>query len=89
MTPTKPSCRGCQFHALLPLLGGKLHLCTLPPDCAPMRATREEDANLLACDEPLCTYMGTSCHVMRRPGALCGPHAAMWRCADTGTEGEA
>jgi hypothetical protein len=89
MTSTKPSCRGCQFHAPLAFLGSTLHLCTLPPDCAPMRATREEETDLLACDEALRTYVGTSCHVMRRPGALCGPHAAMWRSAATRTEGEA
>jgi hypothetical protein len=89
MTSTKPSCRGCQFHAPLALLGGTLHLCTLPPDCAPMRATRDEDADRSAREESLRTYVGTSCHVMRRPGALCGPHSAMWRCAATGTEGEA
>ena len=89
MMPTKPSCRGCQFHALLSLLGGTLHLCTLPPDCAPMRTTREEDADWLRCDEPLRAYMGTSCHVMRRPGALCGPLATMWRRAEPSAEGEA
>lgn len=89
MTSAKPSCRGCQFHTLLSVLGGTLHLCTLPPDCAPLTATRDEETDGLGCEEPLRTYVGTSCHVMRRPGALCGPQAAMWRRADAIAEGDA
>lgn len=83
MTANKPSCRGCQFHLLLPVLGGEIHLCMLPPDCAPPSTTHDHDINGHAWEEQPRSYVGTSCHVMRSKGAVCGPYAALWRRADT------
>ncbi len=58
-------------------LEGRVHLCTLPPDCAPAAASDEAD-DWHDRDVEGRTYLGTSCDVMRRMGAACGPHAAMW-----------
>lgn len=82
MTSHKPSCRGCQFHLLLAALGGEIHLCTLPPDCAPAHLTPDTFIDWHDCEEQHRSYVGTSCHVMRRRGAVCGPHATMRRRAD-------
>jgi hypothetical protein len=71
------SCLGCVFHNAPILLDTALHLCILPPDCAPP-SEHDHDANWLDEDNPGRTYLGTSCDVMRRMGAACGPHAAMW-----------
>jgi len=76
----QPTCLDCVFHASPAELGDRFHLCTLPPDCAPP-AAREPDDAWRDRDEGW-TYLGTSCHVMRRRGAVCGPDAAMWRRAN-------
>lgn len=82
------TCLDCVFHTYLNELGGRFHLCTLPRDCAPP-ATQEEDDAGDDRDVDGRTYLGTSCDVMRRMGALCGPHGTMWRCADTDAERQA
>jgi len=74
MKPSERSCVGCVFHIMPAELGGDVHLCLLPPDCAPAHAHIEDERG----DEVEGrTYLGTSCDVMRRMGAACGPHAAM------------
>lgn len=70
-------CASCRFHALL---AGVIHACTLPPDCAP--TLREEDADGARPEIDLATYAGTSCDVMRRMGALCGPRGNLWSPVD-------
>jgi hypothetical protein len=70
-------CRGCVFHSAPLLLGKPFHLCILPPDCGP---PVDHDDGSLWHDEDRDgrTYLGTSCDVMRRMGAACGPRASMW-----------
>lgn len=76
----EPTCLDCVFYASPAELGDRLHLCMLPPDCARpvVRESNDEGHDRGAEGR---TYLGTSCHVMRRKGAVCGPHAAMWRSA--------
>ena len=81
MTPAKPSCRDCRFHRLLPPLGSKIHLCTLPPNCAGTM-THAPYSDGVDWEDQQRTYLGTSCHVMRRSGAVCGPHATLWCSAN-------
>jgi hypothetical protein len=78
-TPTQRSCLGCVFHSAPVLLGEPMHLCILPPDCAPP-ANRDDDLHGHD-DNSHRIYLGTSCDVMRRMGAACGPDAACWRSA--------
>jgi hypothetical protein len=77
MTSPARSCRGCVFHSAPVLLGKAFHLCILPPDCAPP-FDHDDNAHWNQEDHDSRTYLGTSCDVMRRMGAACGPHAAMW-----------
>jgi hypothetical protein len=79
--PTDRSCLDCVFHSAPILLGEPMHLCILPPDCAPL-AERDDDFHWHDEDNWDRTYLGTSCDVMRRMGAACGPRAAMWCSAD-------
>ena len=79
MTPAERSCLTCVFHTLPAELGGDVHLCRLPPDCAPL-ADRDEDDQEDG-DATDRTYLGTGCDVMRRMGAACGPHAVFWLAA--------
>ena len=72
------SCIDCVFHTMPAELGGQFHLCTLPPDCAPP-AAHDDDEDGFDREAEGRVYLGTSCDVMRRKGAACGPHAAMWR----------
>lgn len=78
------TCLDCVFHTIPDELDGQFHLCILPPDCALSTAQEEED---YWHDQDIegRTYLGTNCDVMRRMGAACGPHAAMWRSADAPT----
>ena len=78
------TCLDCVFHTSPDELGGLFHLCILPPDCAPP-ARRDEDDDWHDRDVEGRTYLGTNCDVMRRMGAACGPHAAMWCSANTTT----
>lgn len=77
MTSVIRSCRRCVFHSMPAELGEQIHLCTLPPDCAPPTAHQDDD-HWHDRDVEGCTYLGTSCDVMRRRDAACGPHASMW-----------
>jgi len=80
-TPLPPvSCTTCAFHLLYAVAGGTLHLCTLPSECAPLSPISDDDADHWRDQEDrLSAYLGTSCDVMRRMGALCGPWGALWR----------
>jgi len=84
MSALTRSCRDCTFHVSPAELGDRFHLCTLPPDCAPP-AIRDMDGDGDHGDGEGRIYLGTSCHVMRRRGAACGPHAALWCCVQTPT----
>jgi hypothetical protein len=75
MTYTARPCIGCVFYSA-PFEGVQIHLYILPPDCAPPLARDEKDYWHEREAEGR-TYLGTSCEVMRRMGAACGPHAAM------------
>jgi hypothetical protein len=77
-------CLNCVFHSSPAELGGRFHLCILPPDCAPPAAADDDD-HWHDQEVESRTYLGTSCDVMRRMGAACGPHAAMWCEADAST----
>ena len=80
MTTDLKRCAACQFHLLL---GDGIHLCTLPPECAPPVSDDDVDADHWRDrEERMTTYVGTSCDVMRRMGALCGPHGHLWSAAD-------
>ena len=83
-TPLPPvSCIVCAFHLLYAVAGGALHLCTLPPECAPPSPDRDDDADHgRAQEDHLSAYLGTACDVMRRMGALCGPHGTLWSDVD-------
>gem|GEM_PF-1435168 len=78
MTSTVRSCLGCVFHNATAILDGYLHLCILPPDCAPPHEHGNDDDWWCDRETEGRIYLGTSCDVMRRMGAACGPHAAMW-----------
>jgi hypothetical protein len=73
-----PTCLDCVFHTMPADLGGRIHLCILPPDCAPPVQHAHDDDAWRDHDVDGRTYLGTSCDVMRRMGAACGPRAAMW-----------
>lgn len=75
--PTERSCLGCLFHSKPILWGEPMYLCILPPDCAPP-VERDDDFHWHDEDNQDRTHLGTSCDVMRRMGAACGPRAAMW-----------
>lgn len=75
--PRGKTCLDCMFHTSPDELGGRFHLCILPPDCAPPPVRDDEDYWHDREVEGR-TYLGTSCDVMRRMGAACGPQAAMW-----------
>lgn len=76
MTSLIRSCRGCVFHSMPAELGGQIHLCILPPDYAPPASPPDDDP-WHDRDREGRTYLGTSCDVMRRRNAACGPHASM------------
>ena len=80
MTTDLKHCATCRSHRLL---GGDIHICTLPPNCAPPIPNDVFDSegwrNSEAC---LSLYVGTACEVMRRMGALCGPHGHLWSPAN-------
>jgi hypothetical protein len=76
-TPRTKTCLDCVFHTMPAELEGRVHLCILPPDCAPPAASDEDDG-WHDRDVEGRIYLGTSCDVMRRMGAACGPRAAMW-----------
>lgn len=75
-----PHCATCGFHTQVD--NCKWLLCTLPPECAPPPATTEEMDefidDLRSMEDRGATYIGTDCDRMRRLGATCGPHGAMW-----------
>lgn len=79
MKPALPACTACEFHTLLE---GVIHLCTLPPECAPPPATQHERdefvEDIRAMEERGGNYIGTDCDRMRRMGATCGPRGRMW-----------
>lgn len=76
MTTDLKHCATCQSHRLL---GDTFHLCTLPPDCAPPASDGDFDADSWRdSDVRMAAYVGTACEVMRRMGALCGPHGHLW-----------
>lgn len=82
------TCLDCVFHTMPADLGGRIHLCILPPDCAPAVQHDDGDDGWRDREADGRTYLGTSCDVMRRMGAACGPHAAMWLDAQAdSTEG--
>lgn len=68
-------CVTCLFHQRF---AGKVHLCTLPPHCAPMITSRGEERSLDHADGGT-EYLGTECDVMRRQDAACGPAGTLWR----------
>lgn len=91
MTGEFKSCLDCTFYRPLreedpgqPVFQvGRVvgHLCHLPPECAPPRPDNAEDDphdDWERENEGSFEYLGTSCDVMRRMGAMCGPRAAMW-----------
>lgn len=80
MTTDLKHCAVCQFHRLL---GGDIHLCTLPPYCAPPMPDDGVDRDAwLHSEACLSLYVGTACDVMRRMGALCGPRGRLWSPAN-------
>lgn len=77
------SCLECVHYRPLCEGDGRVvgHLCHLPPECAPpLPEGAEDDARDVGYERDTegWEYLGTSCDVMRRMGALCGPRAAMW-----------
>lgn len=83
MTGEFKSCLQCVHYRPLCEEDGRVvgHLCHLPTDCAPpLPADEEADRHRdwERENEGHFEYLGTSCDVMRRMDALCGPHAFMW-----------
>lgn len=77
MTTSPRTCATCRFHTRLE--DSKFLLCTLPPECAPTPTDAEDDAyHWRDREEMMATYIGTSCDVMRRMGAMCGPRGNLW-----------
>lgn len=72
-------CTACQFHQPF---GEHSHLCTLPPECAPPQTDDDDTDHWRDREERKSTYVGTSCDVMRRMGAMCGPRGHLWSAAD-------
>jgi len=68
-------CVTCLFHQRF---AGKVHVCTLPPHCAPVTAGRGEEHSLDPADGET-EYLGIACDVMRRRDATCGPAGTLWR----------
>lgn len=65
------TCLDCVFHTSPDELGGRFHLCILPPDCAPPTVRDDEDS-WHDRDVEGRTYLGTRCDVMRRLRSPCG-----------------
>jgi len=70
-------CIDCVSHRPLEVLDSVIHLCALPAYCAP--PTEHDDADHWRdIEDRQSDYQGTSCDVMRRMGAMCGPRATLW-----------
>jgi len=67
-------CVTCLFHQQF---ADTVHLCTLPPHCAPVTASRGEEHALDLADGET-EYLGIACDVMRRQDAACGPAGMLW-----------
>jgi hypothetical protein len=74
-------CQNCiHYHALKVSSdtdAKPIHLCKLPPDCRSLSVIERDDDDARH-DADRGEYLGTFCGVMRKPGAMCGPLAAMW-----------
>lgn len=79
---TTKRCQSCIHYRALNVPGDTavhpIHLCKLPPDCRPLSVIEQDDDDARH-DAERGEYLGTFCGVMRKPGAMCGPLASMWR----------
>lgn len=73
--PEFKSCLDCLHYVRFGVTG---HLCTLPPECAPLPPVGSQETDPVDAAAEDRHYVGTVCDVMRRMGALCGPRAALW-----------
>lgn len=71
-------CATCHFHTHW---HNCIHLCRLPPECAPPCAD-EDTYDSREREERQSTYVGTDCDVMRSMHAACGPHGNLWSARD-------